>query len=329
MNELTMARENLIHVNLKQMSERPGPFCMSFGFDLEPLIRSVEKFGLINRPFVTKDGKGRVLVVAGYRRMLALKRLHWEEVLCRDLTGAGFTTLQLLLFNLHDNLATRPFNEVEKGMILSRLMPHVPKEEILRHFMPLLNLPAHEPSLEVFLGLETLEDAIKESLVYARISFQTAKAFVHMDAESRSALFQWITRMKLNTNQQKQFIAYTTDISIREQKKICQIFKETRILDLLNDTKLNIPQKAKSLLSILKVWRFPLLTRSEEIFQKIVSGLALPQGISIHHPPFFEGPDYRLEILFRDGQQLKEKIDALGNVSGLESVGDPWQKEEM
>ncbi len=329
MDAFALAKENPIRVGLKQISENPGPFCMSFGFDLKPLIRSVEKFGLINTPIVTKEKEGRVEVVAGYRRILALKHLQWEEVPCRDFSDAGLTSLQLLLFNLHDNLATRPFNEVEKGMILNRLIPHVPKEEILSHFMPLLELPSHEPSLEIFLRLEELDYSMKESLVYARISFQTAKAFVDMDTESRSALFEWIASMKLNSNQQSQFIAYAADISIKEQRRIAQIFEEKQILELLNDKNLNIPQKAKSLLNILKCRRFPLLTRSEGAFQKTVSRLGLPEGISVHHPPFFEGPDYRLEILFGDGEQLKEKVDALGKVSGLGSLGDPWQEEEM
>jgi ParB-like chromosome segregation protein Spo0J len=329
MKEFALAKENPIRVDLKQISENPGPFCMSFGFDLKPLIRSVEKFGLINTPIVTKDKEGRVEVVAGYRRILALKHLQWEEVPCRDLSEAGLSSLQLLLFNLHDNLATRPFNEVEKGMILNRLIAHVPKDEILRHFMPLLDLPSHEPSLEIFLRLEELHRSMKESLVDARISFQTAKAFVDLHAESRSALFEWIANMKLNSNQQNQFIAYATDISIREEREIAQIFQEKQILELLNNKNLNIPQKAKSLLKILKCRRFPSLTRSEEAFQKTVSRLDLPAEISVHHPPFFEGPDYRLEILFRDGEQLKKKIDALGKISGLESLGDPWQEEEM
>ncbi|NIR16796.1 MAG: ParB N-terminal domain-containing protein, partial [Desulfobacterales bacterium] len=47
---------------------------------LKPLIRSIEKFGLINSPIVTKDSEGRMEVVAGYRRILALKHLQWEEI---------------------------------------------------------------------------------------------------------------------------------------------------------------------------------------------------------------------------------------------------------
>ena len=324
-----VTEQDAVLLDPDQIDESAGPFCMSFGFDLRFLIRSIEKFGLINSPIVTKDTKGRVEVVAGYRRILALKQLQWKEIPCRDLSDAGFSSLQCLLLNLHDNLATRPFNEVEKGMILNRLVQHVSRDKILRDFMPLLNLPRHEATLDVFLGLEQLEKPIKESLVYARISFQTAKTFLHMDAESRSILFDWIVRLGLNANQQTQFIVYTTDIAIRDQKKISQLLEEEEILDILNKAKLNNPQRTKLLLNILRSRRFPALTRSEKTFKEKAACLGLPDGVQIDHPPFFEDPNYRLEILFTNGKQLRNKIDALANVRGLESLGDPWEEEEV
>ncbi len=50
-----MTRQDCVLVEVNQINENPGPYCMSFGFDLKPLIRSIEKFGLINSPIVTKD----------------------------------------------------------------------------------------------------------------------------------------------------------------------------------------------------------------------------------------------------------------------------------
>ena len=57
--------------------------------------------------------------------------------------------------------------------------------------------------------------------------------------------------------------------------------------------------------------RFPKLTAAEKKFQETVSGLDLPDGIRIYAPPYFEGPDYRLEALFQNGRDLKEKIEHL------------------
>ena len=48
---LTSLDSNAIH-------DDPGPFCMSYGFDLGPLIRSIQEFGVINPPIVVRQGEG-------------------------------------------------------------------------------------------------------------------------------------------------------------------------------------------------------------------------------------------------------------------------------
>ena len=119
-----------IQIDLGDINEMPGPYTMSFGFDLEPLIRSIENFGLINTPFVTRNPDQGVDVVMGYRRIKALKSLQWTRVPCIDLSQSGLSPLELLLLNLYDNLPTRRFNDVEIGMILTRLTTYLSKKEV-------------------------------------------------------------------------------------------------------------------------------------------------------------------------------------------------------
>jgi ParB-like chromosome segregation protein Spo0J len=300
---------------------------MSFGFDLKPLISSIKKFGLINIPFVTKGKDGRVDVVAGYRRIMALRSLNCERVPCMDLSDSGLSHSELLLFNLYDNLATRQFNDVEKGMILNRLVSHVPKREITKRFMPLLKLPAHEPLLDIFLKLEEQDHQIRTALIKKEVSFQIIKIFIGLEPDSRSAVLRWISGIKLNQNQQKKFFEYLEDISIKEEKEISELLGEKQFLSILEDKKLNNPQKSKLILDLLRSRRFPLLVRSEKAFQKEISRMPLPDGVSLHHSQFFEDPDYRLEIVFRGAAELREKINFLSRLDGLERIGEFWQED--
>ena len=301
---------------------------MSFGFDLKPLARSIEKFVLINPPVVMKGRGGELDVVVGYRRILALKSLGLEKATCRDLSNSDLSTLDLLLLNLSDNLATRRFNDVEKGMILDRLILHVPRTEILDHYMPLLNLPSRESTLNIYLKLEELDYNIRVLFAENGLSFKTIQAFLEMDINSRAVIFKWLSNIKSNFNQQVQFIEYTSDISIREEKTISELLREKEFSEILEDNKLNNPQKAKLVLGVLKARRLPSLSRAEKIFQKNISGINLPDGAKINHPPFFETHDYRLEILFKNGKELKEKIDSLSNINELERIGDPWDETD-
>ncbi|MBW1787964.1 MAG: ParB N-terminal domain-containing protein [Deltaproteobacteria bacterium] len=96
-----------------------GPCCMSFGFDLQPLLNSIREVGLINSPLLYDNGDGGLGVIIGFRRLLALKSMGRGRVDCRIMEQADRDMFGCLLLNLHDNMATRTFNEVEKGMALT------------------------------------------------------------------------------------------------------------------------------------------------------------------------------------------------------------------
>ena len=235
--------------------------------------------------------------------------------------------MEILLFNVHDNLATRKFNDVEKAMILSRLILLENKREILEDYMPLIHLPSHESTLDTFLRLEELDHSIKTSLVEGRISFKTIKALLDVDPDSRAVIFHWISKLKFNFNQQLQFIDNVTDISIKEKITASELLGDKPFSRIWEDKKMNNPQKTKSAIEFLRSRRFPVLTDTEKRFQKMVSTLDLPDGVTVNHSPFFEDPDYRLEIRFRTGKELKKKIDILFRLKkAMERIGDPWQE---
>ena len=140
-------------IDPQDIEDSPGPYCMSFGFDLGPLIRSIQNVGMINPPLlIEKRGDGHT-VIAGYRRIRAFRVLHYEEIPCRLLSASQLSPFECLLLNLYDNLATRRLNDVEKGMVFMRLAALLSHEEIVKDYMPLLGLPSHRPTLLFFLRL--------------------------------------------------------------------------------------------------------------------------------------------------------------------------------
>ena len=305
----------------------PGPYCMSFGFNLDPLILSLKKFGLLNRPFVIMDHHGKWEVVAGYRRILALKSLNRDQLPCRDLSDGAYSPLEILLVNLYDNLSTRPFNDVEKGMALNRLMSHLPEQTVLDQYMPLLGLPSHRGTLQVLLALETLGHDIRMAFVNKQLSFQTIKALLEMDRDDCLTVFEWILELKLNFNKQTHFIDNTTDISIKKGITLRSVLEGPSLNKIIRDHKLNRPQKARLVLERLKNDRFPSLTEAEKAFEKKIAGVGLPVGVRIEHPPFFEGEGYWMKIAFKKGKTLQKTLKDLSRIDRLGGIGDPWDQE--
>jgi hypothetical protein len=306
-----------------------GSFRMSFGFDLGPLKDSIGAIGLINPPLIGRQGNGKLVPITGYRRILAAKALGAERIACRVVEDPDMSPLDSLLTALHENLCVRKFNDVEKGMILDRLSGHLPRTDIIDRYLPLLDLPRHEDTLHFHMRLEReLDDDIKNALARGRLSRQVTKALLELDQAARLPLFEFFKKLNFNLNQQIQAIDYIVDISKIERKLIRDLLQEAPIRDMVGaNDRINSPQRAKAVLRLLRKRRFPTLVLAEERFKKKLSHLRLPEGARIDPPPHFEAPHYRLEVLFKDGIQLRNTIERLlSQPEALEGLVSPWKE---
>lgn len=317
-------------VNLNQIDDSPGPYCMSYGFDTTPLVDSIRSIGLINPPILVRKGEGgsgiEFVVVAGLRRIKALKALGEARIPCRVLppeTSPG----KCLLINLYENLVIRDFNPVEKGMALARLLEWVPAKEVVKTFMPLFDLPSHEETLHFFVKIETVfERQTKDLLACGDLSTKAAKLLLKMDSAAREKFCRYFSIIKFSKNQQAQFIDFINDLSHIEGNAIARLLDDPELTDIRDNEPMNNPQKARALIALLRSRRLPHLVKAEKGFRRMVEKLALPAGYQITPPPFFEGPYYRLEISFKDGRDLMEKLLILIKKEGLVRLEDPWDK---
>ena len=311
-------------VALDQVEMGPGPFCMSFAFDQQSLRHSISRIGLLNPPLLVKtQQEGKMHIVTGYRRILVYKSLGMNALRTRILNHEAFPPLDCLRIALYDNLATRKFNDVEKGMILSRLLKHTDQDELLQHYMPLLDLPKRRSVLDYFLRLERLDPEIMTSIAQGRLSPQSARLLFDLNQDEQTSLVHWINKLMLNANYQKQFIDYMIDISIRDGESIPDLLTDAPFAQESEKGPINPPQRAKEILEHLRNRRFPRLVQTEKAFQQTVSHLKLPKGVRIRHPPHFEGSEYSMEISFKDGPGLAKKINALHSSDDLKVIGKP------
>ena len=315
-----------LQVDISDIDLSPGPFCMSFNFDLEPLKASIDRFGVLNPPYLLRnsDTDTHFTVVVGYRRLLAVRELGWSDTVCQILPD-DFPPFEALLLNLHDNLVHRHLNSVEKGMVLNRLTRFLPKEEIVTHFMPILGIPSNRQSLEQFLGLEELEKPIRVSVATERVSLRVTGLMRNLDGDDRLKINELFTVLKLSFNQQWEVIQWIVEIASREGRAPKEILEDDAVTEIVHDSTMSNPIKSKTIVKILRTRRFPSLVKAENAFKKGVAKLSLPQGVKIIPPPFFEHRNYRLEIGFSQGKDLKEGVEGLSRLPGLEQITDFWK----
>jgi len=327
MMEKKLLGSTLSDVAISDIDLRPGPFSMSFGFDLEPLKASIGRFGVLNSPYLLKGPDRKFIVVAGYRRLLAARELGWPDTACQIVPDT-FPPFEALLLNLNDNLTHRQLNTIEKAMVLKRLTRYLKGEEIIKNFMSILGIPANRQTLEVFLGLEELEETIRVSLAAERLSLRVAGLMTGIGRDDRLRINDLFTTIKWSFNQQWEAAQMLIEIASREGRSIKELIDEKEIMEVLGNDRMNNPQKVKSVVKILKARRLPSLLEAEKLFKRGLARVSLPLGVRIIPPPFFEGIDYKLEIVFRKGQELREKLAVLSHLSGLEMVTDFWRGME-
>jgi ParB family chromosome partitioning protein len=324
MMKKTLLECSLENIAISDIDLTPGPFCMSYHFKLEQLKESIEKFGVINPPHLLRDPDNNFLIVAGYQRLMAIKELGWHDIVCRVLPDS-FSLFDALLFNLNDNLIHRQLNNIEKGMILQRLHRFISTEEIVTNFMPMLGIPSNRQQLELFLGLEDLEEGIKISVATEQLSIRVAGLLRYLEKGDRLAINDLFTSLKWSFNQQWEILQWIKEIASRGGCPMKEIIDSKDIKGVLDTTTMNKPQKAKAIVKLLKYRRFPSLSKAEKLFDKSVSNLSLPLGVKIIPPPFFEGTDYKLEVIFRRGGDLKRTLADLYNISELGHISDFWK----
>lgn len=322
MNKQHILGRRGIEVGLDDLHASSGPYAMSFGFDLQPLCESIGAIGLLNPPCIGRDEKGRIEVITGYRRILALKRMGWADVVCEDLSSTLPSPRERLVFAFYENLASRAFNHAEKAMILRRLEPLFDREHILRHFMPLLSLPSHEDAFRFYLELAAKGCGFMDAVAGGRLSLNAAKSLMMLNPEFAECALQCIIDLMLNFNQQMQFIDIMNDISEMEGAGFSRILEAGPVAAVLENRRLNKPQKARKLLEELRSRRYPRWTAAEKRFQRKQGGLSLPGGARIDHPAYFEAPGYRLEVQFQDGGELMEKLGRLTQMPELGALRD-------
>lgn len=301
---------NVPSIALAAIDPDDTTFRVSYGFDLAPLKESIRSVGLINPPVLRKRPDYRYQIVCGYKRIRALRELGVDSVPCR-LASPETSDESCLLLSLHDNVAHRELNPIEKSLALNRLLTYFSEEKIVRDFLPLLKLQPHITQFRLYQPLCLMDMPIRDAVIDGIIDVHSAHRLSRLDAESRECLAGLLIHLKLSVSKQAEVITTIAEISLRDGVAIKAVAGDPDIRSILANDKLNRPQKGDALLRYLRQKRYPRLSARERQVKGMLGRVPLPPGASIAPPPFFEDNRYCLSVYFTSWRELKEKLDKL------------------
>jgi len=308
-------------VALRDIDLSDRQFIFSYPLSPERLYPSIKQIGLIC-PVLLRRETPPHQVIDGIQRLLALQDLSHEYTEAFVYPDSTLQPLDAFHLTLQQNLHNRTLNPLEKGLALQKLLNQfgIGREEVIRHYMPLLGLPPAEKVLEDYLSLNGLEEEIKLVLVREEFPLPLAHQLARFSPEDRMALFRLARELRLGLNKMRELLRYLEELSLRDAVPIHVLLESQDCQQIIRNQRLTRPQRVEGLRKLLKQKRYPRLSQLEQSYSQAIKRLDLPPHIKIIAPPYFEGEGLTLEARFTDASDLKEIALSLQKIADREEI---------
>jgi len=295
-----------------------------FGTEDSALTRAVRVAGLLNPPVLTLR-EGRKILVSGWKRVLSCLALKLPQI--PVFVSDSQDDLELFSAAVYENASNRSFSAVEKAEILARLLRFgIPEQDLMRRFLPLLEIPPLPASRELYLALSGFSLEEKRIIHEKDMSAAALKHLVRFAPADRPALLSLLRH--LGRNKQRELLALVWEIGRREGKIAAQVLAQPQIQSVLRDQALSEPQKADKVIEILRVQRSPTLAAWQNSFAEALKKLHIEKGIVIDPSPFFEGEDLSLHFSFKSREEFLAKLARLKKIADLKDFQGLFPPED-
>ncbi len=306
-----MKKEQLTLKNISLEDER---FRTSYHFSLEKLKLSFKEVGLLHPPFVTRRNK-RFILVSGWKRVLACRELSFSTVPVYVIEEED--ELQTFLIAFYENLSMRGFDLLEKAEILSRLKKFGEDEtKIIRHYLPLLDIPQTLSYLDSYLAFSEFESEVKNAAHEKNMTFPVLKLFSEFTHEEQRLLLPYL--LPLGQNKRKEILEDLIEVSKRNDIPLKNLILSEEIQAIQGNDALSPLQKADNIRLLLRKQRYPVFSSWRDSFDSLLRRMRWPEGISVEPSPFFEDENFIVTFTFEDHAQFKSHLDKLGELSSKE-----------
>jgi ParB-like chromosome segregation protein Spo0J len=302
-----MAEPYLEPISLATIDWQDTSCLITYGPLPDTLRRSVQAVGLLQFPLLQARPTGRFRIVSGSRRLLICRELGLGPITCRIL-DEFLSPEACLRLAVYDNVATRVLNPVEKSLVLAKMLAFFPQAQVIGEFMPLLDLEPSNKLLSRYLELLRLDQDMLDALAGGRLHERTASALAPLEPRDRRALYALFGEFSFSVSVQQELIELAVEIGRREGMTPAEVIRADTIVAVRRDERRPARHRAEEIRRYLQRRRTPRLTARQERFLKETKELGLPSGVRLVPPPYFEGPQWRLECTFQGGEDLARAL---------------------
>ena len=324
-----MTKPNCLYViPLAQIDLDAPALELAAASNLDRLRDSLVEVGLLNPPWLRpQPGGQRYSVVTGARRLKLAADLGWQEITAR-LLPESTDDFACLLVHLFDNAFTRGFNLWEQAILAARLCEHGEHAAVASKYLPYLGLPPSPAHLARLLKLATLEPPWPRLAAQGRLALTAGAVLAEWDRADRDAAWPFFEGLRLSQSKQEEFLEQIALLARREGRTPAGILADAELSHALTDPHRTPQERTEAVRRHLFRWFYPRLSAAQEAFASAVKKLGLKRTprLRLQPPAVFEGPDFHLEIKFRDAPELQQLLAEITRLAQEPDFADLTRK---
>ncbi len=298
-------------ISLHEIDAQDDTFRISEDLDPPAIRDSLREIGQLN-PVVLLEKGERKIVVCGFRRVRALRKLGTPGILARMLPK-DCDPVRSFKIALWDNLAHRQLNPLEKARVLANLRNQfgVPEASILSDYLPILDLSPAESVLQSFLLLHRIDPALRRCFAEGRLTHASLDALAAKPQALQDRVAILMGKIRLSASLQRKFLELIEDLESAGGIPSAEVLNAPEIHEMADDIRLSPFQRGEKVYEALYRRRNPRLSKASDHFLLQLKRIQFPDPIRIRAHPFFEEPGLHVEFDANDPEQFRDLIAAL------------------
>lgn len=310
---LTIKNIDLSQVDFNDLSYAIAPIPES---EIDSTLKaSIARHGILHPPIVREINPVSYTIIAGRKRLLAWRSLAKEQTCHCLVISRQIPEFEIFHILLAEIQLVRQLTMVEKALFLQKIAAVAEEKQIVKEFLPRLNLAPDPSVMKQTLRLLELEAPILKGIHQGYVNETVARDFVSLPLQDRSILFEIVASLRLSLSNQKKLLQICRELASRENKSITALLATPEVQAILHHPDANPPQKTKNLMTWLARRHKSRSIHAEEEFNRFVNEIRLPRNVSVAHTPFFEDDAVTLSITFRNRSFLLQAWEKIKHVT--------------
>lgn len=277
------------------------------------LAESIARAGLIAFPLVQQKKNGQYRIIAGFKRVAAIRMLGWSKVACLRL-DSSVPALLCWEKAVADNALSRSLNVMEQARAAFGLMEACGSDNKAVSVAKSLGLAINKGLINKFARLMTLPAGVKQSVADGRMSFNSAMTLEKVDRTSANIVADLFGSLGPTASHQQEILTGLQELACLRDTVMADVVRDPAFACILSDSEADRREKLQKFRKTLHKLRFPALSRAADLFEFRKKNLGLPENIDIVAPPGFESTVYTLTVRFSEADQLCKSAERIAGI---------------